>query len=155
MVAPLNYAIIISISYHYGRKKQVFGLGAVDFETIRDGVSFNHSDQPIAPGRKRVGIKAMLIQHGFKAAPGYYQGCCAWWVEHVPLTRHVPVYNGRRRIGLLVFVISMLGAQTESEVDGQCFRDVELLMWRCWSFIITNTWTQIKKMLYVFMYIAI
>lgn len=101
MVAPLNYAIIISISYHYGRKKQVFGLGAVDFETIRDGVSFNHSDQPIAPGRKRVGIKAMLIQHGFKAAPGYYQGCCAWWVEHVPLTRHVPVYNGRRRIGLL------------------------------------------------------
>lgn len=67
----------------------------------------------------------------------------------------VPVYNGRRRIGLLVFVISMLGAQTESEVDGQCFRDVELLMWRCCSFIITNTWTQIKKMLYVFMYIAI
>lgn len=43
----------------------------------------------------------------------------------------VPVYNRRRRIRLSVFVTSMLGAQTESEVDGQCFRDVELLMWRC------------------------
>lgn len=63
--------------------------------------------------------------------------------------------TGEEELDSWVFVTSMLGAQTESEVDGQCFRDVELLMWRCCSFIITNTWTQIKKMLYVFMYIAI